>query len=341
MLAAIGWKLIDRIGPISPHGVGIAIGYVAGGTLGAARAEKHYGIRKDDIWNALMWAVLGVIVGSRLFFVAGHLDDYFPNVIDIFKVWEGGIVFYGGAIGGIVAGVPYLRSRGIGFWHAMDSIAPGFPLGLIIGRIGDLIIGDHLGGRTQFFLGYRYEGGALPPGCVVPGIDPDPTIVCPRIGEVVHQTALYDFISVLFLFPLILWIGRKRRADGFLFMLMASLYAVGRMLSDFARPAATYGGLRGTQWVSVAIIAFALYWLPKVWHRGPSEKRYDVEEETAGDRDERVLVASSSSSDAGTEMVSEGSPPHPGHHPSHDLPPEGSPEADMVAEGGPVDRDPD
>jgi len=258
-LAAIGWKLVDKIGPFSPHGLGIAIGYVAGGSLGAARAERLYAIKKDHIWNALMWAVVGVIIGSRLFYVAGHLGDYFPDdILGIVRIWEGGIVFYGGAIGGIIAGVPYLRRHGIPFWHAMDSIAPGFPLGLLIGRIGDLVIGDHLGGPTSFFLGYRYDGGALPPGCAVPG-DPSPTVSCPAIGGVVHQTALYDWLNVLIVFPVVLWAGRKRRPDGSLFMFMASWYALGRLVSDFARPATTYGGLRGTQWVSVAIIAYGLY----------------------------------------------------------------------------------
>lgn len=317
-LAALGWKLVDQVGPFSPHGLGIAIGYVAGGSLGASRAERLYGIKKDHIWNALMWAVVGVIVGARLFYVAGHLGDYFPDdILGIFRIWEGGIVFYGGAIGGIIAGIPYLRRNGIPVWHGLDSIAPGFPLGIIIGRLGDLVIGDHLGGPTNFFLGYRYQGGALPPGCSVAGFDPSPTVSCPAIGDVVHQTALYDFLSVLIIFPVVLWIARPRRPDGFVFTMMASWYALGRLVSDFARPAATYGGLRGTQWVSVAIIVFGLYRMARVGWQAlepiPAE-------------------------DAAADMVEEGSPAEHLAATPPTLPPEGSAEAEMIAEGSPVER---
>ena len=106
----------------------------------------------------------------------------------------------------------------------MDAAAPGFPLGLIFGRIGDLVIGDHLGGPTRFFLGWRYRGGELP-GCPPSG--------CPRIGEVVHQTALYDFINVLILFPVVMLLARKRRPDGWLIMFTATWYGGARFLEDF------------------------------------------------------------------------------------------------------------
>lgn len=309
VLAAIGWKLVDRIGPVSPHGLGIAMGYVAGGTLSARRAERLYGIKRDHIWNALMWAVLGVIVGARLFYVAGHLGDYFPDdPLGIFRVWEGGIVFYGGAIGGIVAGVPYLRRHGIPFWHGMESIAPGFPLGLLIGRLGDLVIGDHLGSRTDFFLGYRYEGGALPPGCSVPGVDPSAHVVCPGMGEVVHQTALYDWLSVLVLFPVVLWLGRHRRPDGFLFAFMVTWYAAGRMVSDFARPAATYAGLRGTQWVSVALIAFGIIRMIQVGGRALEPLPAAAEPGTPTAADESPRAARPDEDAAAAEMMAEGGP---------------------------------
>ncbi|MGZ4242122.1 MAG: prolipoprotein diacylglyceryl transferase, partial [Actinomycetota bacterium] len=153
LLAYLGWKVIPRfkLGPISvsPHGIGIAVGYAAGGSLLARRAERLYGIAREHVWNMLMWAVAGVVVGARLFYIVGHLNLYFPHdPLGIFEIWQGGIVFYGGVFGGIAAAYPYMRKHHLRFWHVMDAAAPGFPLGLICGRIGDLIIGDHLGGPT-------------------------------------------------------------------------------------------------------------------------------------------------------------------------------------------------
>lgn len=262
ILSAISWRVIPTIdlGPlsVSPHGLGIAVGYLFGGMLTARRAERLYNISRQHIWNALTWAVLGVIVGARLFFVAGHIGDYIPNdPLGIFRIWEGGIVFYGGVFGGIAAAVPYLRKHGIRVSQALDAAAPGFPLGLIFGRIGDLIIGDHLGGPTSLPWGFRYQGGLLP-GC--PAL-PDSGISCPAIGEVVHQTALYDLANAIVLLPVVLLLSRQRRFDGFLIMFTATWYAAARYVSDYARSAPLYLGFRGTQWVSIVLGLSGLWYL--------------------------------------------------------------------------------
>src|SRR5919197_6057222 len=226
LLAAIGWKVVDKIDlgllSVSPHGLGIAVGYVLGGMLMARRGPR-YGVAREHVWNMLTRAVIGVIIGARLFYVVGHIGDYIPDdPLGIFKIWQGGIVFYGGVFGGIVAAVPYMRKHGLNFWHVMDAAAPGFPLGLIFGRIGDLVIGDHLGGPTHLPFGFRYEGGKLP----------DRTLA---VGTVVHQTALYDLWNVLVLLPVVLWLARKKRPDGFLIMFTATWYGGVRILTDFAR----------------------------------------------------------------------------------------------------------
>ncbi|MGZ4126867.1 MAG: prolipoprotein diacylglyceryl transferase [Actinomycetota bacterium] len=290
LLAYLGWKVIPRfkLGPISvsPHGIGIAVGYAAGGSLLARRAERLYGIAREHVWNMLMWAVAGVVVGARLFYIVGHLNLYFPHdPLGIFEIWQGGIVFYGGVFGGIAAAYPYMRKHHLRFWHVMDAAAPGFPLGLICGRIGDLIIGDHLGGPTRFFLGWRYKGGELP-GC--------PPTGCPSIGTVVHQTALYDFINVIVLFPVVMLLARKRRPDGWLIMFTATWYAGARFFEDFARTGtATYLGLRGTQWVSVVIILAGTYYLMRLAKRGTITS---------------PALAPEDSEEAAADMVSEGSP---------------------------------
>ena len=264
LLAAIGWRIVPSIdlGPISvsPHGLGIAVGYFVAGMLVARRAERIYGISRVHIWNALTWAVVGVVVGARLFYVIGHIGDYIPeDPIGIFRIWEGGLMFYGGVFGGILAAVPYLRKNGIRFWPTMDAAAPGFPLGLIFGRIGDLVIGDHLGGPTTLPWGFRYEGGGQLPGCPAP---PGYGISCPAFGGVVHQTALYDLANATMLFAVVMLIGRRRpRFDGFLILFTAAAYAVGRFAGDFARSAPTHLGLRGTQWISVALFATAVAFL--------------------------------------------------------------------------------
>ena len=254
MLSVINWHAYPSVdlGPInlSPHGIGIAVGYALGGTLMARRAEK-WGISRDHVWNMLMRAVVGVIIGARVFYVVGHMGDYWPNVLDILKVWQGGVVFYGGVFGGIAAAYPYMRKHGLAFWSVMDAAAPGFPLGLFFGRIGDLIVGDHLGGASTLPFAFNFyphnASGQI--GHFV--AHPNPSPAC-FIGGC-HQTALYDWWNVIVLLPVVLWVGRKPRPPGFLIMFTATWYGSVRFFVDFARDAQTYLGLRGTQWVSLAL----------------------------------------------------------------------------------------
>lgn len=260
MISVISWHAYPSLdlGPInvSPHGIGIAVGYALGGALMARRAEK-YGISRDDVWNMLMRAVVGVIIGARLFYVVGHFDDYFPNVVDILKVWEGGVVFYGGVFGGIAAAYPYMRKHSLKFWHVMDAAAPGFPLGLIFGRIGDIVVGDHLGGASTLPFAFLFS----PPDVA----HPNANTACFVSG--CHQTALYDLWNVIVLLPIVLLIARRRRADGFLIMFTATWYGSVRFFVDFARDAQLYLGLRGTQWVSLALFLMGSIYLIRLARR--------------------------------------------------------------------------
>lgn len=274
------------LGPInlSPHGIGIAVGYALGGTLMARRAER-WGISRDHVWNMLMRAVVGVIIGARVFYVVGHFGDYWPNVVDIVKVWQGGVVFYGGVFGGIAAAYPYIRKHGLAFWSVMDAAAPGFPLGLIFGRIGDLIVGDHLGGASTLpfaFRFYPYNGSGQIGRFVA---HPNPSPACFTSG--CHQTALYDWWNVLVLLPVVLWVARKPRPPGFLIMFTATWYGSVRFFVDFARDAQTYLGLRGTQWVSLALFLGGSAYLIRLARRGRAEPQPDaVDPESVPERPE-------------------------------------------------------
>ena len=258
MLSVIRWHAYPKYFGLSPHGVGIAVGYALGGTLMARRAEK-YGFTRDDVWNMLMRAVIGVIIGARLFYIVGHFGDYVPDhVLDIVKVWEGGVVFYGGVFGGILFAYPYMRKHGLAFWNVMDAAAPGFPLGLIFGRIGDLIVGDHLGGPSTLPFAFKFTKPDV--------AHPNPSPACFISG--CHQTALYDWWNVLILFPVVMWVARKPRPPGFLIMFTATWYGSVRFFVDFARDARTYFGLRGTQWVSLALFALGSWYLIRLYRRG-------------------------------------------------------------------------
>jgi phosphatidylglycerol:prolipoprotein diacylglycerol transferase len=260
-----------KIGPlsISPHGVGIAVGFLAGARL-MLPAARRKGIKDEQVYSLLTRAAIGAIIGARLAYVVNHAGDY-SSPLEIFKVWHGGISLLGGIAGAILLALPKMKAERLSFWKVMDAAAPGIALGVIIGRIGDLIVADHLGTRTKFFLGYKC------PAFNVPTASPcAPTHLTDRtVGAVVHQTALYDFISSIFLLIVLLRLRRKPRYDGFLILVFAVWYGAMRIIEDFLREDVRHFGLTGSQWSSIVVLAVCLTLLT-FYRRTPSVGQWDT-----------------------------------------------------------------
>ena len=102
LLAAFTYIPQQRWGPVSPHGVGTALGFFLGAWLMARRAEPR-GIPRSEVYNAVTWGALGAIIGARGFYIIGHLSSY-ASVADMLKVWEGGLTMFGGFVGGLGSG---------------------------------------------------------------------------------------------------------------------------------------------------------------------------------------------------------------------------------------------
>jgi phosphatidylglycerol---prolipoprotein diacylglyceryl transferase len=268
----LSWDIVSRIeiGPlaISPHGIGIAVGFLAGAYLMVGRSKKFGGPDETDIWNCLFYALIGAIVGARVGYVIGHFSevtDGGDDLLGIFKVWEGGISLLGGITGAVLFALPYMIRKKMGFWRTMDLAAPGLALGIVIGRIGDMIIGDHLGKPTDFALGWLCtgeDGGAATPASVYrTALDngEPPSLGC--FDLVLHQTAIYDFFSTLLLLGVLLWVGRQVRKPGFMILVFTIWYGTMRMITDFLRVDRRYVGLTGSQIMSLTVGIVCLYLL--------------------------------------------------------------------------------
>lgn len=274
----MAWTIIPRIelGPlaISPHGLGIAVGYLAGAQLMVRRARRSGGPPENDIWNCLFWALIGAIVGARVGYVLGHLSQVTEggdDILGIFKVWQGGISLIGGITGAVLFALPYMIKKKMGFWRTMDLAAPGLALGIVIGRVGDLMIGDHLGKPTEFALGWRCLGetGGVAPQSAAAYMSALQDGEPPSLGcydVVLHQTALYDLISTALLLGLLLLLGRSVRKPGFMIGVYAVWYGSMRVITDFMRVDRRYFGLTGSQLMSLAVVLACLYLL--VRYRG-------------------------------------------------------------------------
>lgn len=282
----LGWEILSRIpvGPgISPHGIGIAVGYLVGAQLMVRRARERDGSPDEaDIWNALFWALLGAIVGARVGYVLGHIPEVTNDGSDwlgVFRVWEGGISLIGGITGAVLLALPYAIRRRMGVWRTLDLAVPGLALGIVIGRIGDLVIGDHLGKPTDFFLGWKCLGdvtGNRPPTSeafyrqALERGEP-PSLGC--FDLTLHQTALYDLFSTLLLLGVLLWLGRKARNVGFLTLVFVIWYGAMRMVTDFLRVDRRYFGLTGSQLMTLVVGLAALYLLARYGGAPPWARR--------------------------------------------------------------------
>jgi prolipoprotein diacylglyceryl transferase len=281
LVASVGWPVLDRFRfgdfAISPHGLGIALGFMIGGVLFQRHADKH-GITAEHASQIVFWSLVGSIVGARFFYVLAHLSD-FENPVEWLKIWEGGISLLGGIAGATIINTVRVRRQGYRFFQVADALAAPLALGIAIGRIGDLIIGDHIGKPTSWLLAWTYEGGALsaPFSCVkevcsanlqgdfmetisrtTATLTEGSRVVAEGVG--VHQTALYDMLLAGLLFALLWFLGTKERRAGVLTLTFGLVYGCIRLLEDSLRIDKRFGPFTGSQWtaLTVAIISASL-----------------------------------------------------------------------------------
>jgi phosphatidylglycerol:prolipoprotein diacylglycerol transferase len=287
-IASVGWPVLDRFRfgdslAISPHGLGIAIGFMVGAWLLTKLAVRR-GIPESLANSIVFWSVVGSLIGARVAYVIAHVSE-FASPVDWFKIWEGGISLLGGIAGATIANAVNIKRQEyrFRFFQVADTIAPCLALGIAVGRIGDLIIGDHLGKPTSWLLAWTYEGGTLAPpfscsgdsctatlrGGFVESIDRSGAIlrhgseVVAR-GVGIHQTALYDMLLAALLFAFLWWFIRSPRREGVAALTFGLAYGCIRLLEDSLRIDKRFGPFTGSQWtaLTVAIVASALliYW---------------------------------------------------------------------------------
>jgi phosphatidylglycerol:prolipoprotein diacylglycerol transferase len=237
----IGIDPFIDVGPISVawHGLTIALGILIGGLMAGAEARAR-GLDPAPLQTMGLILVVGALVGSRAFYLAerGTLDDPAAWVDDR------GFTFYGGFIVVALALGAYVRRRRLSVQY-LDAIALGLTLGYGIGRIGDLINGEHYGPATDFFLGVR-------------NTHPDADV--PSNDVAYHSGGLYEMLIGFISFGIAMALrGRLRAHPTAMVWLVIGLFGLGRFTEFFVRSdsATSVLGLETAQWVSVALIVIA------------------------------------------------------------------------------------
>lgn len=239
----------------------IAIGI--GTWLTAREAERKGFLKKEEIYDAAVWIVIGGLIGARLFHVLDHWsDEYAANPIRALYIWEGGLAIWGAIVGGLIAAALITWRRGWRFPKLLDAAAPGLVLAQAVGRIACVITGDAMGKPTSGPFGFAYTS----PGALVP-----------QLGVYYTPMPVYELVVNLGIFA-VLWQLRKRNwPDGKLFLVYLTLYSLERFFLAFISSYRIIAfGL--TQSQIVAIFGFAiglafLAWMPRRLSARPHEAK--------------------------------------------------------------------
>jgi phosphatidylglycerol---prolipoprotein diacylglyceryl transferase len=144
-----------EFGPLTlaGHGITIALGILIGGVV-AGHYARERGLDRTPLYTIGMILVAGALAGGRLYYLAEH-----GRLLDAGE-WLGtrGFTFYGGMIAAALGIGAYLRRARLSVEY-LDVVAFGLPLGIAIGRIGDVINGEHYGPATDFLLGMQHPPG--------------------------------------------------------------------------------------------------------------------------------------------------------------------------------------
>ncbi len=225
---------------------------VAGGFLlalwAASRRAPFGGLTSESMLDLGPWLIIGAIIGARLLYVITFWREQFAGqpFTELFKVWRGGLVFYGGLIGATLGSILFALVRKIPTWKMGDTVAPSIPLGYAFGRIGCLLNGCCYGSACSLPWAIHFP----------PGVGAAP--------QGVHPTQIYDVIWGLLLYAWLARLYRRKSFDGQVFVSFLFGYATLRFLSEFMRgdypPDQLYfgGHITPAQIVSIGIIVVAL-----------------------------------------------------------------------------------
>jgi phosphatidylglycerol---prolipoprotein diacylglyceryl transferase len=200
------------------YGVMVATAFLAG-LWTASRRGLLQGIPAEKILDLGPWLIVGSILGARILYVVSYWREEFAgrNLAEIFMVWRGGLVFYGGLIGAVIGGVLYARLKKLPLWKLADAVAPSIALGYVFGRLGCLMNGCCYGRECHLPWAIRFPAEHR--------TYPHP----------VHPTQIYDSLLNLALYLFLAWLYRRRKFDGQVFAAYLLGYAVLRFIVELFR----------------------------------------------------------------------------------------------------------
>jgi phosphatidylglycerol:prolipoprotein diacylglycerol transferase len=258
--------------PIHSYGVMLGTSMIVGWFL-AMRLARQDGIPEEQAGAVYMWTAVWSIVGARILYVIANFGE-FEHFFDIFKVWNGGLVAYGGMIGGFLASWYGCHKRGIALLRWADCSAPSVVLGTAITRIGCLLYGCDYGHKTDVAWAIRFP--KAPPLGAPPApawLDHHQNLGLPTDAAFsfpVHPTQIYELLAGLFLFALLMYLRKVRKFSGEVFLGWVIGYGILRPIIEIYRDdkqRGSVGPLSTSQFIGMVSVVLGLALLVQLVRR--------------------------------------------------------------------------
>jgi phosphatidylglycerol:prolipoprotein diacylglycerol transferase len=160
--------------------------------------------------------LLMAIIGSRLGYVAMNFSYYKAHPMDIFRIWEGGLVFSGGIVAVVPVMIWYLRRHHLSFCKVGDFCAPGIAIGQAIGRLGCFMAGCCYGKPTDLPWAVTFT---------------HPQSLAP-LNTPLHPTQLYSALSGFIIFGVLIFLNAKKQFQGQVFIWFLILHSTARLFLE-------------------------------------------------------------------------------------------------------------
>jgi phosphatidylglycerol---prolipoprotein diacylglyceryl transferase len=222
------------------YGVIVATAFFVGLWLATKEGEEK-GLSRAHVQDFVTYALIGGIIGARLYYVIFSQPDYFlQNPLRVFAIWQGGIGVIGSLLGGLVVALWYTRRKNISFLRFADALAPAIPLGQTIGQFACLFNGDSYGKPTNLPWAITYT---------------DPRSLA-LLNIPLHPIEIYEMIAYFLVFLLVWKTRNSYKADGLSFLTYLAGYGVARFFVEFFRgqPAIFAWNIPAAQVFSVMLI---------------------------------------------------------------------------------------
>lgn len=229
--------------PIYWYGILIMLGVILAVVYASARS-RQFGIRQDDLYDAVLFAVPLGIVCARIYYVIFEWEQYKDNLSEIFATWHGGLAIYGGIIGGIIVIVVLCKVKKIYVMDMLDLFASAVPIGQILGRWGNFFNCEAYGSSTT--LPWRMVIGKTLEEAGATGN---------------HPTFFYESAWNLIGFIILYFSSKKRKYHGEILLLYLGWYGLGRFFIEGLRTDSLYlwgTGIRVSQVVALICIIIGL-----------------------------------------------------------------------------------